>query len=151
MGLKSLPILNKSGISMYWYNIWDSIKLYKRYNYSYIFLKELIYNIFSENMYYYCIFKKSNWDEKFKTIKKIPKSYETKIKYGYRMRNLYIGNIVFYSFQNWSVISINYFLTRRFKIRFKKRVFKNFKQIFKKFYIIKLNFDVGLNNYKYKF
>jgi hypothetical protein len=56
LGLKSLSILNKSGISMYWEHIWDSVKLYKKYSLGFYYINEIISFFLNENTYYYCIF-----------------------------------------------------------------------------------------------
>ncbi len=149
MGLKSLPVLNKSGLSIYWLNIWDSIKLYKKYLHSYLFLHDLIYYFFIENLYYYYL----NMNIKKLKKKNYSKSFNRLVKFNYKnkLKKLYIGKIVFLKYQSWDIIFINYFTTNKKYINYKNKFKFNKKKIISYFIYNKNNYNIFKNNYKYKF
>nr|YP_004841712.1 ribosomal protein S3 [Ichthyophthirius multifiliis]AEL89254.1 ribosomal protein S3 [Ichthyophthirius multifiliis] len=152
MGLKSLPILNKCGISMYWYNIWDSLKLYKKYNNSYNLLSNLIYYFLTENLYYICLFKNIKSFKSTIRFKKIDVTTKNN-KYIHKkfLKKLFIGRIVFLSFQTWTIISIKYTTTNMKYINYKTNLNLSRRLIFK-YYLYNINnMNILKNNYKYKF
>nr|YP_740765.1 ribosomal protein S3 [Tetrahymena paravorax]ABI51674.1 ribosomal protein S3 [Tetrahymena paravorax] len=151
MGLKSLPILNKSGVSMFWENIWDSIKLYKKYNLSFFYLNDLISYFFNENLYYYCIMKIRILGEGYRGIRGYKHISISKLKKTWNMRNFYLGRITFYKTQSWIIVSINYYTVKRFKLYKKYKNSKNFKNLFKSFNLNFLKFKHKIEYYKYKF
>lgn len=151
MGLKSLPLLNKSGISMYWNNVWDSITLYKKYSLSFLYLNDVIRYFLNENLYYYCITKIRAIFIQFRGIKSRKKVKNNKIKRLKNMKNFYLGKILFFNNQGWVVVVINYFMSRRNKLFMKYKKTKNFKKLFK---IFRFNFEQSISNldkYKFKF
>lgn len=149
MGLKSLSLLNKSGISMYWSNIWDSIKLYKKYSLSFFFLHDVIYYFLNENIYYCCFIK-----IKKKNLKGKKKNLDNFLDKNWifsNLKNLYSGKILFLNYQNWTVVLINYYMLERKNILkdleevlFYNKVFKSIRKNWKN------NFS-NIDNYKYKF
>jgi len=147
MGLKSLPILNKSGISMYWSNVWDSIKLYKKYNTTYNLLENIIYNFFIENLYYFCISTKTNMI--VFNLKYINKKND--IIYNNNNKKLYIGRIVFLKYQSWNVIVISYYTTNKKNISYKDNFNFKLKFLLKDILKNKIESKYPNDNYKYKF
>lgn len=151
MGLKSLPLLNKSGISMYWNNVWDSIVLYKKYSLNFIYLNEVIKYFLNENLYYYCITKIRAVFIQFRGIKSRKKIKNNKIKRLKNIKNFYLGKILFFNNQGWVVVVINYFMSRRNKLFMKYKKTKNFKKLFK---IFRHNYEFAsfnIDKYKFKF
>ncbi len=134
---------------MYWLNIWDSIKLYKKYNFTYKFLNELLYYFFIENLYYYCIYNKIK-SFKFK-LKYTAEEFRIPKEHGDFVKKLYIGKIVFFKYQAWNVILINYFTTNRRFVSYKSKIRLRWKFIFKKILNKNVYSLYNNNNYKYKF
>lgn len=151
MGLKSLPLLNKSGISMYWNNVWDSIVLYKKYSLNFLYLHDVIKYFLTENTYYYCIKKIRPNFFYYKGIKSKKRLKKSKIKRFKNMKNFYLGKILFLSNQGWVLVLVNYFMARKNRLFVKYKKAKNFKKLF---YLFKLNFEESIplmNKYKFKF
>lgn len=151
MGLKSLSLLNKSGISMYWNNVWDSIILYKKYSLNFLYLYDVIKYFLNENLYYYCITKIRSVYIFYRGIKNKKKIKLNKIKRFKNMKGFYLGKILFLNNQGWVIILINYFMVRRNKLFVKYKKAKNFKKLFKLF---KFNYEdqlLKINKYKFKF
>jgi len=151
MGLKSLALLNKSGISMYWSNVWDSIKLYKKYSFSFFLLHDIIYYFLNENLYYYCILKVRILKSGFKGIKGRKKININKLRKEWNMRNFYLGKILFYNNQGWTIVIINYCSTKRLKLFKKYKNSKLFNKLFKTYRFDYFNYKFKRNNYKFKF
>lgn len=151
MGLKSLPLLNKSGISMYWNNVWDSIVLYKKYSLNFMYLNEVIKYFLNENLYYYCITKIRAVFIQFRGIKSRKKIKNNKLKRLKNIKNFYLGKILFFNNQGWVIIVVNYFMSRRNKLFMKYKKTKNFKKLFK---IFRYNYECAtfnIDKYKFKF
>lgn len=151
MGLKSLPILNKSGISMYWCNIWDSIKLYKKFSLSFYFINDIVHYFINENLYYYCIYnirKKSYNFRKYKGFKRLDNN---KLKSLWGMRDFYLGKILILNNQGWVIILVNYYVSRRCSLRIFYEDATIFKDLFKTFRSNNLTGNYVYNKYKFKF
>nr|YP_740720.1 ribosomal protein S3 [Tetrahymena malaccensis]ABI51629.1 ribosomal protein S3 [Tetrahymena malaccensis] len=151
MGLKSLPMLNKSGISMYWHNIWDSIKLYKKYSLSFFFLHDVINYFLNENLYYYCIMRIRLSDLKLKGFRGNKSININKIKKSWNMRHFYLGKILFLKYQGWVLVLINYYCSRRNKLYTNYKSFKAFKKIAKSFRAGITTYTYKMDKYKFKF
>lgn len=151
MGLKSLPILNKSGISMYWSNIWDSEKLYKKYSLSFLYLNDVIYYFLNENLYYYCIMKIRSLGEDYRGIRGYKHININKLKKSWNMKNFYLGKILFLKSQGWVIVLVNYFTSRRSKLYKKYRNSKVFKKLFKSVRFNIFKYTYKMDKYKYKF
>ena len=151
MGLKSLPLLNKSGISMYWNNVWDSIILYKKYSLNFFYLNEVIKYFLNESIYYYCITKVRSLYIYYRGLKSRKKIKLNRLKRLKNMKNFYLGKILFYNNQGWIIIIINYFMSRRNKLFSKYKKTKNFKKFFKLFKLNYQSCDLKLAKYKFKF
>lgn len=151
MGLKSLPILNKSGISMYWDNIWDSVKLYKKYSIGFLYLNDVIQYFLNENLYYYCISKIRYINKNRKGVRGRKKLSVNKLKRVWNTKNFYLGKILFLSNQGWVIVSISYFNARRNKLYFKYKSSKTFKRLFKAYRFNISNRKHKLERYKFKF
>jgi len=151
MGLKSLPMLNKSGISMYWSNIWDSIKLYKKYSLGFLYLNDVLYYFLNENLYYYCIMKIRRLDDDYRGLRGYKHININKLKKSWNMRNFYLGKILFFNNQGWIIILINYFNSKRGKLYQKYKNSKVFKKLFKSLRFNTLKYTYKLDKYKYKF
>lgn len=149
MGLKSLPILNKSGISIYWHNIWDSIKLYKKYNLSMYFINDIINYFINENLYYYCVIniKTKNNLYKYKGNKNINDDKNNFSK----MKNFYLGKIFILNNQGWLIILINYYVSKRYKLLTKYDEIFFFKKLFKSFRVNMYKYKQKNYSYNYKF
>ena len=83
-----------------------------------------------------------------KSRKKIKKN---KIKRLKNLRGFYFGKILFFSNQGWTIVLVNYFMTRRNKLFIKYKKAKNFKKLFKLF---KISYELSalkINEYKFKF
>lgn len=151
MGLKSLPLLNKSGISMYWSNVWDSIKLYKKYSLNFLYLHDVIYYFLNENLYYYCIMKIRAIGVDYRGLRGYKHINMNRLRKSWNMRNFYLGKILFYKNQNWVIAVINYFTSRRIKLFYKYKSSKVFKKLFK---VLRFNMFRHINKidrYKFKF
>lgn len=151
MGLKSLPILNKSGISIYWNNVWDSIKLYKKYSLSLLYVNSLVSFFINENAYYYCIDKiKLKKDNQIK-INLFSRINTGKLKSLWGMRDFYLGKVLIFNNQGWFIILINYYVSRRCKILLKYDDTGSFKLLFKVLKSNKLEKNLKKRNFKFKF
>jgi len=53
MGLKSIPMLNKSGISMHWPNVWSTSLRYQRYLQYSIHIFNLFLYLFNSNTFWF--------------------------------------------------------------------------------------------------
>lgn len=151
MGLKSLPLLNKSGISMYWSNVWDSIKLYKKYSLNFLYLHDVIYYFLNENLYYYCIMKIRSIGDGYRGLRGYKHVSLSKLRKSWNMRNFYLGKILFYKNQSWVIVVVNYFTSRRIKLYYKYKSSKVFKKLFK---MLRFNMFKHINKidkYKFKF
>lgn len=155
MGLKSLAMLNKSGISMYWENVWDSILLYKKYNLSFFYINEIIYFFLNENTYYYNISilsKKGFFIKSYLGYGKlqIDRYKPTRLKY------YYLGKILILLNQGWVIILVNFFTAKKKKLIHKYELNRFDKVYLKRFYKNIFN-DKAFNNkyiywhYKNKF
>lgn len=151
MGLKSLPMLNKSGISMYWLNVWDSIKLYKNYSLSFLYLNDVINYFLNENLYYYCIMKIRRLDNDYRGLRGYKHININKLKKSWNMRNFYLGKILFLNNQGWVIILINYFNSNRIKLYQKYKNSKVFKKLFKSLRFNSFKYSYKIDKYKYKF
>nr|NP_049572.1 ribosomal protein S3 [Tetrahymena pyriformis]AAD41917.1 ribosomal protein S3 [Tetrahymena pyriformis] len=151
MGLKSLPILNKSGISMYWNNVWDSIKLYKKYSLGFLYLNDVIFYFLNENLYYYCIMKIRLIGNEYRGIKGFKQINMNKMRKSWNMRNFYLGKILFLKSQGWVIVLINYYSSRKNKLYFKYKSSKVFKKLFKSFRFNIFKCNSKIDNYKFKF
>lgn len=152
MGLKSLPLLNKSGISMYWNNVWDSIKLYKKYSLSFFYLNDVISYFLNENLYYYCIMNIRSLGDRYRGERGYKHIDLNKLKKLWNMKNFYLGKILFLKSQGWVIVLINFYNSRRNKLYYGKIPPKRFKKLFKSYRknienYTKNNFD----KYKFKF
>nr|QBI37875.1 ribosomal protein S3 [Tetrahymena rostrata]QGS65252.1 ribosomal protein S3 [Tetrahymena rostrata] len=151
MGLKSLPLLNKSGISMYWTNVWDSIKLYKKYSLSFLFLNDVIYHYLNENLYYYCLIKIRKIGDEYRGNRGYKHINISKIKKSYNLRHYYLGKILFLKYQNWVIVLINFFTVKRFKYHYKNKILSTHKKLFKCLRKNPYKYAFKIENYKYKF
>ena len=151
MGLKSLPLLNKSGISMYWNNVWDSILLYKKYSLNFLYLSDVIKYFLNENLYYYSISKIKKTFIYFRGLKRRKKTKLTKPDKVKNMKTFYLGKILFLSNQGWIVAVINYYISRRNKLFIKFKKTKNFKKLFKIFRYNYFYISNRVDKYKFKF
>ena len=151
MGLKSLPILNKSGVSVYWSNIWDSIKLYKKYSFSFYYVNDIIYYFISDNAYYYVIDKIRLKGPNYKINDNRTRIDEGRINPLLSTRNFYLGKILIFNNQGWVLILINYFITRRYKVlpRFENVIL--FKKLLKSFKKNELKRRCKIDTYKFIF
>lgn len=151
MGLKSLPLLNKSGISMYWNNIWDSIKLYKKYSLSFFFLNDVIFYFLSENLYYHCILKMRFSRSENIGLRKYKHIDISMLKSSWKLKYLYLGKILFLNYQNWTIVIIGYYMVKR------KEIFKLSDDLYflrRSYRALRFNClgDISeLDDYKYKF
>lgn len=151
MGLKSLPILNKSGISMYWNNIWDSLKLYKKYNLGFLYLNDVICYFLNENLYYYCIMKIRTLRSNYRGKRGYKHINTDKLRKSWNMRNFYLGKILFFNNQGWVIIVINYFTSRRNRLYSKYKNCKGFRKLFQTFRLNYFTHNLTVSQYKYKF
>lgn len=151
MGLKSLSLLNKSGISMFWNNVWDSINLYKKYSLSFLYLNDIISYFLNENLYYYCVHKIRFLNSKFKGLRSKKHIKITRINRIRNMKNFYLGKILFFNNQGWVIVVINYFNARRNKLFIKYKKTKMFKKLFKSFRFNYHYYSIKLDSYKFKF
>ena len=145
MGRVSVPILNKSGYSMYWNSMWDDKLNYSRSLKEDIFLKEFVY-LFFEGGSNFMIFlnlkdfsKKLEYFKKkyfFKTKKIIKKndigteiSYKLVIKKKNKFRP-YLSKVWLIRYQGWIII---YFYAYSFNLSsfYKKSI--NYKKNYKKY------------------
>ncbi len=95
MGLKSLPMLNKSGVSMYWTDIWFLNNRYKKW-----FLFSIhTYNFFTYilNSKKYFFINKSRYSYRLEFLNKKSKN---------NIRALYVGRTWLMRYNNWVIIYV---------------------------------------------
>lgn len=95
MGLKSLPMLNKSGVSMYWTDIWFLNNRYKKW-----FLFSIhIYNFFTYilNSKKYLFINKSRYLHRLEFLNKKSKN---------NVRALYVGRTWLMRYHNWIIVYV---------------------------------------------
>lgn len=161
MGRVSVPIMNKSGYSMYWNSIWDDKLNYTRSLKDGIFLKEFMYLFFEGGSYSTLFFNLSLFQKKFEylnkkyffhTIKFIKKN-NFKYKSGYLIKRKkgfkpYLSKIWILKYQTWIII---YFYSYSFNLSifFKKVI--NYKKNFKKYSNILTKYSNSVFKIKYNY
>lgn len=163
MGRVSVPIMNKTGYSMYWDSIWDDKINYSRSLKDGIFLKEFIRLFFEGGSYSMFFFNLSKFKKNFKYlkrryffhIKKIPKKndfgnivrYQHVIDRNERPKT-YLSKIWILKYQSWIII---YFYAYTFKLSvfFRKKI--NFKKKYYKYTNIISKYYNSLFKIKYNY
>lgn len=151
MGLKSLPILNKTGISMFWDNIWDSVKLYKKYNLGFYYLNDVLSYFVNENLYYYCIMKVRVISNDYRGLRGFKHISISKLKKSWNMRHFYLGKVIIFKQQGWVIFVINYFMTKRKKNYIKFNKSSKFRKLLRDYRNNYQSFKFHKEYYKYKF
>lgn len=110
MGLISLPMSNRVGTYTYWNNVWDKSINYTTYLYSDFFLDSFFFIFFKDPAFshIYIFFNK-----KIKSYKRGYLHYSKKI--GRASSYIYLGRIWLFMYQNWVVIKVALFFTRKEK------------------------------------
>jgi hypothetical protein len=127
--------------------VWDSIKLYKKYNLSFFFLNEVIYFFLNEDTYYYNIFLLD-----LKLFKKGLlglNSIKTVNSNSIGLKYFYLGKILILQNQGWVIILINYFISKKRTLlrRYDNSVF--YRNFLKRFY--RNIYNTNIHNNKYFF
>jgi len=132
LGQASIPVLNRTGYSMFWLSSWDSLHHYNKLFNEDMFIRSFFENMFTRKMsthfYYY---KKSHIDFKFKTF---VEKYKIHIKYSVTTNQMprflrrfykipfYWTKVKILRFQHWLIIYFHIFSKNK-KIK-KKYFFK---------------------------
>ena len=147
MGQRSLTFLNKSGLFLYWDNIWDDNVNYKRFlKYSY-FLNKFFYLFFFDNIFYKVYFSKNKILEKNSLL--FTKNLTTHSFYGFESF-FYFGKLWFLKYNNWCIFIINIFNSNYTKKDKKKNFFFKKKKL-SFFKILSINYLHFLNKSSYDF
>lgn len=160
-----MPIMNKTGYSMYWNSMWDDKLNYSRSLKDDIFLKNFMYIFFEGGSNFIIPLNLKHFEKKFKLlkrrynfqVKKVNKKNElgdiVSYKYVTKKRKKfrpYLSKIWILKYQTWVII---YFYSYSFNLSvfFKKKLKKSDK--FKKYYNIVFNYYKNLIkiNYNYDF
>ena len=163
MGRVSMPIMNKTGYSMYWNSMWDDKLNYSRSLKDDIFIKEFIYLFFQGNNTFMFFLDLKNYENKFNFLKKkynfqvkkvpkknaigaeIGKKYAVKKKAKFRP---YLSKVWVLKYQTWLVIYF-YSYTFNLSIFYKKKSKKSKK--YRKYFNLILHYYVNVikisNNY----
>ena len=163
-----MPIMNKSGYSMYWNSMWDDKLNYTRSFKDDVFIKFFFY-LFIEGGYSFLMrYKIKNIDDHFNYLKikyyfQIFKKKKDENKYMYltdesNSSKIYLSKIWVLKYQTWIIF---YFFTYSFKsgVFFKKKKYaklgksnNNYLNLMNSYYknLIKVNYDYDLyNNYSF--
>jgi hypothetical protein len=163
-----MPIMNKSGYSMYWNSMWDDKLNYTRSFKDDVFIKFFFY-LFIEGGYSFLMrYKIKNIDDHFNYLKikynlHILKKKKDENKYMYltdesNSSKIYLSKIWVLKYQTWIIF---YFFTYSFKsgVFFKKKKYaklgksnNNYLNLMNSYYknLIKVNYDYDLyNNYSF--
>lgn len=145
MGQSSIPILNRSGYSMFWSSLWDSKFAFSKLSKEDIFIRKFIIHALNEKvssrplLLTNSIFKYLNKNDFYKFNLKLVK--DTNIisfsKYLFRLNKLpnYISKIRILRFQKWLVIYLKVFTPNPLrKVIFKKKTYNNFR-FFSQYYL----------------
>lgn len=147
MGQRSLTFLNKSGLFLYWDNIWEDTVNYKRFLKYSFFLDKFFYLFFIDNLSNTSYFTKKNKKNNnfflFNTTVKNQVSL-------FKNQNFYFGKFWFLKYNNWVIFVINVFNSAIIK---KERKKKNFlrKKISIFFKLVITNYFHFLNSTSYDF
>lgn len=163
-----MPIMNKSGYSMYWNSMWDDKLNYTRSFKDDVFIKFFFY-LFIEGGYSFLMrYKIKNIDDHFNYLKikynlHILKKKKDENKYMYltdesNSSKIYLSKIWVLKYQTWIIF---YFFTYSFKsgVFFKKKKYvkvsrsnNNYLNLMNSYYknLIKIDYDYDLyNNYSF--
>lgn len=137
---------------MYWENIWDSLKLYKKYSLSFFYISEVISYFLNENTYYHLV---SLLKVKDKLNKGEVGTDPIFIEEGTSnpLKHFFLGKILILQNQGWTLILVNYYITKRRNIYpryddipYGRRLFKSFRKNIKLF---KYRYRPNIMKYKY--
>jgi len=114
LGQINFPALNKVGYFLLWDSVWEDFFNYKQLLTADIFLKNLIYLLFSDyimfsnyflsNKYFYFLINSNSvFFNKYKNFNDLIKFFK---KQSLRTSPVYFGKVWFIQFQNWILISL---------------------------------------------
>ena len=140
MGQRGLFFLNKTGFNMHWNSNWDSTFAYTRYLKYTIFLENffsLFFFDYISKLNFFFFFSKLNRIFKLNTIATGQTSVASlNIQSSVKSTVYYLGKIWFLKFQNWVVITLNFFnpinIRKLKKTRLKKKLIKRKLKLLKK-------------------
>lgn len=140
LGQASIPVLNRTGYSMYWLSSWDSLHAYSRYFNEDIFLRNFFDDMLHRKISTHFIYWKSKTNEaeqydfflkRYKiylkhsvNFKQIPKFLRRFYKIPY-----YWSKVKVLRFQKWLIVYFSIFSTNKPIIRstvVRKKLYKNF-------------------------
>jgi len=159
LGQASIPVLNRTGYSMYWLSSWDDKHIYSGYFNEDLFVRSFIDNIFhrkvSSHFLYFnrksAEFKYKKFLEKYKFFFKHSVNFKQAPKFLRRFYKIpyYWSKIRLIRYNRWLIIYMHIFSTNKKRLtkKYSKKVSKSFfrlsKAIFQKSFINKPthNFD----------
>ena len=127
MGQASIPVINRTGYSMYWLSSWDDLHSYSRYFNEDIFIRDFFDNIFNRKISAsFIFFKPKNSLYKYNefltryriylrhsvNFKQVPKFLKRFYKIPY-----YWSKIRIMRFQKWLIVYLTIFSTNRLILR----------------------------------
>ena len=163
MGRVSVPIMNKTGYSMYWNSAWDDKINYTRSLKEDIFLKEFIYLFFEGNSNFMIYLNLKNYQNKFgfykkkyffhtkKIIKKNDIGMEVRYKFTVKKKKHfkpYLSKIWLVRYQGWIIIYF-YAYSHNLSVFYKNK--NNVKKVYKKYTNIISNYYDSLIKLKYNY
>lgn len=145
MGQSSIPLLNRSGYSMFWTSLWDSKYTYSKLVKEDFFIRQYITNIFKEKMsskpvFFFKNFKNLSQPSSFNkfNINMISDLSVTSLsKFLFKSNKIpnYLSKIRIIRFQKWLIIYFKIYTSNSFKtVSFRKRNF-NFYKFYYSYYL----------------
>lgn len=145
MGQSSIPVLNRTGYSMFWSSVWDDVHSYNKLFKEDLFLKKYIPLVFNDKISSRPLFLTNKYSFII-NVKKLSKKYDVKLlqhinspsfsRHLFKLNKMpnYISKIYIVRFQNWLVIYLYIYTPDTKKnLVFTLKKYNHFKS-FKKFY-----------------
>lgn len=145
MGQSSIPLLNRSGYSMFWASLWDSKHTFSKLVKEDFFIRQYINNIFKEKISSKPVFFLKNFKNltqptylsKFNINVIVDLNVSSLSKFLFRCNKIpnYLSKIRIIRFQKWLIIYFRIYTPNSFKsVSFRKRNF-NYYRFYYSYYL----------------
>lgn len=160
MGQINLPLLNRTGNSIFWNSLWDNKYSFSKNFKKNVFLKNILLFILNDRILYNSFFISKKFDklqlEKQNTMKfKITNFLDNSAVYFNLLANKnlpFFHNKVWYiKYQNWLLITLFIYNVVVSHLNLNDNQFKKFIKFYNFFYFLKVNSYKNYENYNKKF
>lgn len=143
MGQSNYPTLSRTGLYMHWYSTWDNLFNYTKLLHKNVFLKKIIILLFTDKLSSSVFFYKKNSESLKSDLIFNLENTNINLNQFFKKKTfpfMYFGKIWFLKIQNWVIISLYVYVSKKIKKQIKKQT-KNskYKNIIFFLYLIKNN------------